>query len=163
MTPYVGMTGQQLEAAGLDQAYFDRLFHGVHTHFRALRGWLQAVDVSDFQAKGRAPDSAAKAQVVEYCRTDDEIAISDAIEAGGLGITAEVFSSTSLAKAMVDAGRPAPKTVALNRVLQGMGYVQLPERIKWNGEKHRIWYSSAMSAGMDAGRARRVLDDTRFA
>lgn len=162
-TPYVGMTGQRLEAAGLDQAYFDRLFHGVHTHFRALRGWLQAVDVSDFQAKGRAPDSAAKAQVVEYCRTDDEIAISDAIEAGGLGITAEVFSATSLTKALVDAGHSAPKTVAMNRVLQGLGYVQLAERIRWNGEKHRVWYSSAVPGGMDAGRAKRALDDTRFA
>lgn len=163
MTPFVGQTGQQLEEAGLTQAYFDRLFHGVHEHYRALRGWLQSVDVSDFPAKGRAPDSAAKAQVVEYCRTDDEIAIADAIEAGGLGVTSDLFSSTCLSKAVADAGHQPPKTVAMNRVLQGMGYVQLPERIKWNGEKHRVWYSSSLSAGMDAGRARRLLDDTRFA
>ena len=163
ITPFVGKSREYIsETAGMGPEYFTTLFNSIRDHHREIRGWLESIDLEGFHAKGNAPFTHAKRRVVEFCRSDDEIAISDVLEDGALGVTSGLFSSSSLGKALEAAGKVAPRTQTMNRILQAMGYTQLPVRVKWNGDRHRVWVSDEYPITVPIEKVREVLEATRY-
>lgn len=128
------------KAKALTEAgYFTRLFKAVHEHPGAIRKWLLAMALHpEFDADGRAPETATKQTVVELSKTDLELAAEDIIEQGAVGVRPDVLSSAHLTRALVAVGQEAPKSTRVNTLLTRLGF-RFAYRRRALGEVCRIW------------------------
>lgn len=159
VTPFVGLSREEIEAGGMDSEYFKRLVAAIRDHASALRGWMFAVDLKKFNPKYNAPRSSSKARIVDLCRSDDEVFIHDLLAQGGVGISERCFSTISLAEELQRLGRKLPSTTAMNRMMQAMGFVKYPKQIKWRGYPHRVWLKPPLHFIDDTVRIRTLLDE----
>ncbi len=122
-----------------EAGYFKTLFEAVQGHAGAIRKWLLELPLHpEFDANGRAPDTAVKHTVIEMSKSDLEAAAEDLIERGVEGVTREVVSSAHLTRALSVAGAEAPSTSRVNTLLTRLGF-RFAWRKKWKGEACRIW------------------------
>lgn len=127
--------------------YFSRLFEKTFDRAGAIKGWLLERELSEgFNANKRAPDSAAKAYMIELSKTDDECILEELLEdADNPLLTEDALSTTELLdlwKARHGSDR-APQTSRLNRMLIKLGWQKMvqngQDRVKIGGRPHRVW------------------------
>lgn len=168
-TPWSGPNALADMTAQLDvsyDAYFNRLHTALRAHGAALRTWLLGVDLTGFNRHGRAPDTDEKKTMVQLGVGSDELAIQDAIEAGGAGVCARVVSTADLSRLVADTtGQRAPATMALHRILVKIGYQQVPHQVKWSGKSRRVWVTTrdrelAEDTPEARAKIREILDGT---
>lgn len=133
-----GLTSAAVRKMTAD-GYFKTLFSAVHEHPGAIRKWLLEYPLhSDFDADGRAPDTAIKQTVIEMSKPDVEIFAEELIEQGAEGVSATVISSAHFARAIRLKMMEAPSTTRLNGLLTKLGFRFL-KRQRWRNEVCRIW------------------------
>lgn len=142
-----------------EEGYFGRLFEAVHARPGAIRKWLLELELHpEFDANGRAPDTAVKRTVVEMSKGDLELIAEDVIERGAVGVTREVISSAHLVRAMEAAGAEAPSTTKVNTLLTRLGY-RFQWRRQFRDKTCRIWVHQDFNATAEAALSR--LDSSR--
>lgn len=145
---------QQLTQDG----YFKRLFDAVRDHCGAIRKWLLEYEPHpEFDADGRAPDTAVKQTVIEMTKSDLELVIEDIIEQGAEGVSKDVISSAHLTRAMSARSSDVPSTTRVNTMLTRLGY-RFVARKKWKGEMCRVWLRQGVTLGDEQLKA--ALDST---
>lgn len=134
-TPYNSLAELQA-AVGDTGAYFDALHAAIQTHASELREFFLAYTVSAaFKPNGSAPMTDEKARMVAMSASPEEEAVLDVLEAGGVGISASVLSSSCVTSML----ETAVMTTTVNRVFVRLGWTRLPKKIKWRGKAHIVW------------------------
>lgn len=122
--------------------YFDDLFNTLE-HAGALRDWLMSRKLSpEFNHKKRAPDSAAKAEMVSYSKSEESTAIDDILsESDEPDLSRHLLSATKLANEMSDKGIDPPYGRAMNTLLLNAGFTLLGRfrHPKDKDKKHLFW------------------------
>ena len=124
-----------------DTTYFSRLFDAIRDHAPAIRKWLLEWKMSPlFNAKGQAPSSSAKNQMISLNVPGEFRAIKELIERGGHGFNSEILSSRhfTLALSFVE-DIEVPKSSALPKMLMKLGFSVFENPVKWEGQACTIW------------------------
>lgn len=137
-----------------DASYYARLSEAINNDRASLRSWLLSVDLSSFDANGRAPETDEKLSMVRMNEDDEEQTLREVIEQGGPGITRTVLCSSSLSASLMLAGVEL-RTRALNHALKRLGWVQFPRVLFWNGKARRVWVRGRIT---DKGEVTGLLD-----
>lgn len=134
-TPFTSLA-DLLAAVGDTGAYFDALHAGIQTHASELREFFLTYEVgSRFKPNSSAPMTEEKARMVAMAASPEEEAVQEALEAGGVGVSATVLSSSCLTSML----ETPLMTTTVNRVLVKLGWVKVPKRFKWRGKAHIVW------------------------
>lgn len=137
--------------------YFKRLFDAINENAGAIRKWLLGVGMhAEFDANGRAPDTAVKGTVIEMSKSELEIAAEELIDKGAAGVGRLVVSSAHMTRALQGAGEPLA-TTRVNTLLTRLGF-RFAARKKWRGEACRIWAKQGLVTSDD--RMVELLDET---
>ncbi len=139
------------------EEYFAKLHDAIYTQAPQLRRYLLDRDLSSFNPNGRAPETEEKKIMVSLGASDELTTVRELIETGGLGYGRAVVSTRMLSRAIEAAGVDAPKTVAMNKLMVGLGFHKFPTQVKWSGEGHRVWTAQLVTRLEDV---RRLLDVT---
>lgn len=122
--------------------YYKRLYALVEEpeFAGAIRQFLLGYKISKaFDAKGRAPKSSYKAEMVMLNRSAEQTALRDSLEESELPDYCEfLLDSTKVADQFMGLDALAPNGKALNRLLSQHGFT-LMGRWKINGEKRQYW------------------------
>lgn len=119
--------------------YFGELFNTVEGNAGALRKWLFEYQWhEEFQPNGQAPMTDAKNITIELGKSDIHIAAELLIEKGGYGISKDVVSSNVFAGELKNITGEKIYGKTVNSMLASLG-LSLYDRIKWNGNPHRVW------------------------
>lgn len=130
-----------------ESGYFKTLFDAVQGHAGAIRQWLLSYALHpEFDANGRAPDTAVKNTVIEMSKSDLECAAEELVENGCDGVCRDVISSAHFTRALTVSGAEAPSTTRVNSLLTKLGF-RFAFRKKWKSEACRIWVRQG--AGLD--------------
>ena len=122
-----------------EAGYFKTLFDAVQGHAGAIRKWLLSYALHpEFDANGRAPDTAVKNTVIEMSKSDLECAAEELIENGIDGVCRDVISSAHFTRALTVSGAEAPSTTRVNSLLTKLGF-RFAFRKKWRSEACRVW------------------------
>lgn len=125
--------------------YFTKLFDESQRRADALSWFLRNWKISDeFSAKGRAPHTSAREEMIALGVSPDRSLIEDAIEQMKCAVINDmVLDVTWLNKLCEGEGIVLPKTRAVSAILLEMGYKQIEGRrmkiSKTNG-LHYIWF-----------------------
>jgi hypothetical protein len=135
------------ELGGRDGAdtYFTKLFDESQRRADALSYFLRNWKISEgFSAKGRAPHTSARDEMIALGVSPDRSLIEDAIETMHCDIINDrVLDVTWLNKRCDGEGTILPKTRAISAILLEMGYKQIEGRrikITKTGALHYIWF-----------------------
>lgn len=125
-------------------AYFDRLFTAVQHNADALACYFRGRVISpNFHAKGRAPETGARQEMISYALSPDRLALEDAISRHACGvINDEIVDVTWLNRLASAEGEVLPTGRMLSAILLEMGYEAIEGRrmrIKKTGTKHYVW------------------------
>lgn len=133
------------DARSLTEAgYFGRLFGAINEHPSAMRKWLMEYEMHpEFDANGRAPDTAVKHTVIEMSKSDLEVQAEDLITRKAEGVGRNVISSAHMTRALQGAGEVVA-TTRVNTMLTRLGY-RFAFRKKWRGETCRIWIKQGVA------------------
>lgn len=137
--------------------YFTRLFDESERRADALAAWLRQWPISsEFNAKGRAPHTSAREEMIALAVSPDRSMIEDAIDQHRCEIiNDEVIDITWLNDLCEGHGQELPKTRTLSAVLLDMGYQQVTKRrVKANGRYHYVWVR-----GTDSEKAKAAVRD----
>lgn len=106
----------------------------------AIRQFLLSYKISPtFDAKGRAPKSSYKREMILLNRSEEQNALRDTLEESNQADYSEfLLESGKLADHFMGTDALAPKGKALNRLLSQHGFTLLG-RFKVNGEKRQYW------------------------
>lgn len=136
--------------------YFDKLHDAINENPAVLRRWFLDYSISpSFRPNGSAPMTEEKGRMVAAGATEEEEAVQDILDncvasategevRGPIrGVTPTVFSSRCMgdALALYDADLSL-NTISRNRLFVKMGFSKLTNKVKWEGEAHRIWVKS---------------------
>lgn len=141
--------------------------NGYLKHTGAIRKWLMDRDISGFNPNSEAPKNEMRKAAIAMSCTDEEIAISDVIEDGALGVYPTLIAGGLLTKAVADKNDGLKvSTTRLNDIMSKRGFAQFAESSrKWRGKSYR-WYckgkkpqslTEAVEA-MEAERQARLLE-----
>lgn len=133
--------------AGADDlpAYFKRMGQSMRGEPGAWRSWLMGIDLSSFNADGRAPWTEERDAMVNSSGDFTEQTIQDCITRGGTGVDVRAFSSVQLMQRAQTALGHQPDTRSWNRMLTDLGYRQHPVQIWWNNRSHRVWVKDKLT------------------
>lgn len=140
--------------------YFDTLFTLIQQNAGELRRWLldHPID-ADFQPNGSAPMTDEKAVMIGMSVSEEERAVQDILEKGGVGITRKIFASSYLSNEVLLGNNDINlATSAWSRLLGKMGYTRLPKKLKWRGKTEIIWVKGHVEIPLK--KVRQVLDET---
>lgn len=126
------------------ETYFDALFATIHDHSDALAYHFSTRAVSsNFNAHGRAPETGARQQMIEYAVSPDRLAIEDAVSRHACAVISDqVVDVTWLNRLASAEGEVLPTGRMLSGILLEMGYEAIEGRrmrIKKTGTKHYVW------------------------
>jgi hypothetical protein len=125
--------------------YFTRLFDDSERRADALSYFLRNWNISEgFSAKGRAPQTSAREEMIALAVSPDRSLLEDAIDIHQCDIINDnVLDVTWLNKLCEGEGTYLPKTRAMSAILLEMGYKQVTGRrikiSKTNG-LHYVWF-----------------------
>lgn len=131
------------DANGLP-GYFRRLGDSMRAEPGAWRAWLMGIDLSPFDADGRAPSTEERQAMTNSSEDYTEQTVRDVIAQGGTGVDIEAFSSALLMGRVQIVMGEKPDTRTWNRILTDLGYQQHPVQIWWSGRSHRAWTKKSM-------------------
>lgn len=122
-------------------AYFDALNGVVNTCRAELRRWLLDWPISSsFKPNGSAPMTEEKGVMIGMSVPEEELVLKELLEAGGVGLSVNVFASSYLSGQVVNSGAEINlATSAWNHLLKRMGYTRLPKKVKWRGKTEIVW------------------------
>jgi hypothetical protein len=80
--------------------------------------------------------------------SDEEDEIAAVIDAGCVGVGAEVLSTSALTTAIRNAGGEPPKGKTLAKHLLKLGWMKVPQLVKWRGDPHRLWVKFGVTDGV---------------
>ena len=148
--------------------YFSVLTEAVSNHGGAIRRFFLDYQISpDFKPWGHAPTTAEKLSMIEGEKGDQLGDLIRFINYGGVGFSNDIISSSLLMKEIENNAFseeydfPDMNSRTMGEVFKKLGYIKVINRIKWNGEAHRVWVRS--SKDMDNDRCRELLEETRTA
>lgn len=126
-------------------AYFTKLFDDSERRADALSFFLRNWKISEgFSAKGRAPHTSAREEMIALGVSPDRSLIEDAIDLNRCDvINDKVLDVTWLGKLCEGEGTMLPKTRAMSAILLEMGYRQIEGRrikVAKSANKHYIWF-----------------------
>lgn len=124
-------------------SYFQRLGVSMRTEPGAWRSWLMGIDLSAFNANGRALWTQERDTMMSGSEDFVEQTVRDCIERGGTGITKDVFCSAHLFGRVQVELSEKPDTRTWNKTLTHLGYQQIT-RLEWLGKTRRIWAKREM-------------------
>lgn len=119
--------------------YMKRL-HKTLEHAGALRRWLMEHKIAeDFDPKERAPESAARAEMISYSLSPEMRTLREILAAGSRpDLSIYLLSTSALAKEFSDRGEDAPYGMALNRLLLNAGFTGLG-KVRVGKETNYYW------------------------
>lgn len=106
----------------------------------ALRQWLMEYPIHpDFNAKGRAPITEARGEMIELAKSDLQLAFEDLIAADTHPqVGPELVVASALAAHFLEIGVDRLQTRALAGFLSSAGYVKLPHRVRADSESNNV-------------------------
>lgn len=125
--------------------YFTKLFDESQRRADALSRMLRNWKISDeFNAKGRAPHTAARDEMMQFAISPERSMIEDMIDKHACDIIGpKIIDVTWLNKLCEGEGDVLPKTRAMSAILMEMGYKQIASRrvkISKTKNKHYVWH-----------------------
>ncbi len=164
ISPYSDIS-EAVQAKGLNDpselvAYFKKIGSACRELPGEFHAWLMSIDLSNFDADGRAPWTDDKGRMISTSKDELEDIIEQILETGGRGFCVEAFSSNRLTGylRMNFENLEIPRGHSLHHVLVRMGYEKFPKILKWDGMAHRVWSKSKYRG--DAEAIRRLLEGT---
>lgn len=142
--------------------YWRRLNDAINSSRGAIRGWLMSVDLSGFDATDAPHTTDAKRLMIQHSRSNDEVAVEEAMDIGSLGVGRDVVSTKCLSAVMKEAGVPV-NTSRLSAVMEKAGMTKVDGTIKWRGSNHRVYVRDASIShddGASKAAIRALLDAT---
>lgn len=133
-------SADDLTRLGMTKGYFDRIWDVLDNRPAAAREWLMSVDLTDFDAKGRAPNSVAKAKMVEYSESGPIVAIKSILAQGANGVADDVFAVSRMNKALQANGAQMITPKQWPGLCDALGFVKYDGKMKWEGEPVTIYY-----------------------
>jgi Casjensviridae DNA primase len=129
--------------AAFPDPYFDDLWATLTQSPGAIRGWLLKYRLhEEFKPKGRAPDTRAKQQMIDFSKTDDTVLVEDLIEAGQYPeISNDLIVISKLAEVLSEQNAPYKiKETTVAAILRQLGF-QHVGRVRLVGLKNKsaIW------------------------
>jgi hypothetical protein len=165
------MTRQDVEAMFNDE-YWAQLYNAINNHAADIRGWLLAVDLSQFNRVAAPPMTDAKLKMIEATRAEDEVNTEIVIQDGAPGVTEDVVSTSHLNNALKAAGFRTMMGSRIHKILAALGFVRLDWTIKFDGKNLRFhvrksWLEgTGMDTDADRGRIneriREVINKSLF-
>ena len=141
-------TEADLTAAGMDDAYFDRLYKWLDGDGAAIvTDYLLEREIVEGGLPYRAPKTTSWAEAVDTSRTGAHVLIAEAIDAEFPGFRGGWVSSAAVGKLLAENGETL-KSTALAKVLTGMGLHRIGQR-SVVAEGRPVLYHSSPSANMD--------------
>lgn len=114
-----------------------------------VRAWFEQIDIEGFNPNGRAPDTTFKNTMVQLSVSEDELLATELIEAGCVGVSKEVISSSCLTTAMEMSDPPVfINTSKVKSLLVKLGYEPVTKQVKWDGKAHRVWVKGGNNNGL---------------
>lgn len=126
--------------AETDRAYWTALHNAIDRHPSVIRGWLLAVDLSDFSRVEAPKTTAAKRRMIEATRSPAEAELAEAIECGGFGIAPDAVATDCLRQAIKAQGGLPLNSKALEAAMTKMGWVRYPVPVWWRARNRRTYY-----------------------
>lgn len=162
-TPWatIGDLWVAVRAAGCSpDTYFKVLADAIAQHPAELRAWLlQHRQHADFDPNGRAPDTEEKRSMIGMNGSDEQMAVQEALEKGGYGVTPTLFSSSCMRDLVLGEIREwTLEGKAVNAMYVRMGFTRMPQKVKWRDQAHIIW--TKLSLSMTPDQVRQVLTGT---
>lgn len=141
-------------------AYFDALYGAVMSQRGDLRRWLLNYPIAaSFKPNSAAPLTEEKMLMVSMSVSQEEELVREVIAEGAEGVTGSVLSSACLVDAaMLSDSSVSLHTTSINKLLGKLGWVKVPQRIKWKGRAHRVWIKGKVPSGTEV--LRLTLDAT---
>lgn len=119
--------------------YYDRLFGTIQFAGAIRQYFLTRTISSDFNPRARAPKSHYRKEMIELNRSDEVVALTDAIEDSKLSYFSELLlDSGEVANQFMGSDALPPRSKALHRLLSQYGFTLLG-RVKVEGEKRQFW------------------------
>lgn len=114
-----------------------------------LRKWFLSIDIpATFDVNGSAMMTPEKLRMMASSKDDAESAAKAIISEGTHGVTARVFSSAHLRRALqtraLGGGFTVPETTAFGHMLTRLGYSKSDGYVKWKGETCTIWLQNGV-------------------
>jgi hypothetical protein len=136
--------------------YFDTLFSETERRADAIGRFLMDRKLSaDFNPHGRAPLTKGVSEMRAANKSDDRVAIEEAIEDYRCAIVNEnILDVTYLSDAACIDTKELPQKRALANVLRDMGFSQVDgRRIKVGANHHYVWFKRAQSLDSEGVKA----------
>ena len=156
-TPWPDIAGM-LVYCGLDAAGWkartDAIDYAKNQCAGELRAWLLSITIpATFDINGSAMMTPEKRRMMASSEDEAESAAKSIIVDGAHGVTARVFSSAHLSRLLEARSRfdsfDMPQGKALHHMFTRMGFSNIAERVKWNGETCRIWIKNGVELTND--------------
>jgi hypothetical protein len=128
------------------EAYFDQLFSDLDQRPDAIAHYFKHRKISaHFNARGRAPDTLAKQQMVDVGISPERMVIEDALSQFECAVIGRDLIDITWLNALAEAeGLQMPRTRAVSAILLEMGYQQVDGRkvrMRKTKKCHYIWFN----------------------
>jgi hypothetical protein len=128
------------------EAYFDRLFGDLDQRPDAVAHYFKNRKISaHFNARGRAPDTGAKQQMVDVGISPERMVVEDALSQFECAVIGRDLIDITWMNALAEAdGLQMPRTRAVSAILLEMGYQQVDGRkVRMQKTKkcHYVWFN----------------------
>lgn len=128
----------QVIAAGMDDAYFDKL-HSALAHESVLRGWLLSIDLSDFNPKSAPPTTAGKKAMISASVSPDAAMLAELVSLGRFGVASNAAATDCVNAALkVDYGVQLIAT-RMATAFAEIGWRKSPFQLKWRGKPRYVY------------------------
>jgi hypothetical protein len=131
--------------------YFADLYRTLDESPGALLGWLTVYKLHpDFDARGRAPHSHGRRQMVELNKSSEGLTLEDIIEEGKYpDICEDLVIVSSLIASLADETGIMPQGKGIEIILREAGFTYIG-RPKINGKKESVWSKNPDKFGRNA-------------
>lgn len=158
-------TKSALASFKTDNPGYFRELYGALEHAGALRKWLLEHELpEDFSAMDRAPDSAAKAEMIRYAKSEEAEALDEILaESPRLDMTELLLNASDLPDEMSALGVEAPYGRLMNKLLLDAGFTSLGKVRVDQKNSPRMWSRRPdhwiRGGSVDTARIRRWLSE----
>lgn len=122
-------------------AYYKRLFNWLNdeANVAALLWFFLNRDLSEFEAKGHAPMTSGKRELIEESMMPIDRFIKDAVESGEYPCKWDLLTANVLVKPLMEHNIRNATPKDIGNAFARLGYVQLNRINDGSGEKLRLW------------------------
>ncbi len=145
--------------------YWDRLHSAYQDNPGVIRGWLENIDLSDFDCNAAPEPTDAKKLMIELSRGEAEASVIEAIEMGAFGVDKLVIATDCLNDTIKANGGYQLQSVILFKILTSLGYEKVDKAFKWKKKTRRLYVHKSKAEWMEMNdlhreEIRELLDKT---